>query len=216
MAPPQSVFLRLLLLLLPVLAAAFAIPSPASPAQDKPPSDAAADKFLQACCAACASTTDAAVCYDSLLPHASSFEGNVVKVAGAATVIAYARLRSFDHELRSFLHGGSGSGAGVVGAVKSCVKYYPDVLYREDDTLAMLRRLETAAGRREEKAKSNLHTVNSYIGEIYDFTDMCMDGFVSSGAGVLASPVGKMMLAGNATVYLYGGIALDLVASIKL
>ncbi|TVU10082.1 hypothetical protein EJB05_43590, partial [Eragrostis curvula] len=214
MAPPQSLFLRLLVPLLPVLAAAFAIPSPASPAQDKPPSDAAADKFLRACCA---NTMDAAVCYDSLHPHASSFDRNFVKVAGVATFIAYARLRSFDHELRSFLRGGgTGAGEDVVAAVKSCVKYFPDVFYREDDALAMLRRLETAAGRREEKAKSNLNTVNLDISEIFDFTNMCLDGLVSSGGGVLASPVGKMMLAGNATVHLYAGIAIDLVASIKL
>lgn len=41
-----------------------------------------------------------------------------------------------------------------------------------------------------------------------------MEGFVRHGN--LESPVGKKMVAGNATVTLYGAIALYLVASIKL
>ncbi|KAF8780616.1 hypothetical protein HU200_001216 [Digitaria exilis] len=84
--------------------------------------------FLRACCA---NTTDPAVCYDSLFPRASSFEGNLVKVTTAATIIAYEQLRSFDAELRSLLRGGTGA-----GKLKA-------VLINEDEALATLLRLET-------------------------------------------------------------------------
>ncbi|KAK3130850.1 hypothetical protein QOZ80_6BG0498780 [Eleusine coracana subsp. coracana] len=202
MAPHSSLFRGLVVAVL--VASAYASP----PTQDE------ADKFLRACCA---NTSNAAVCYNSLHPLAGSFEGNLVKVSSAATVIAYARLRIFDAELRTLLRRGTGAGESVDRALKSCMMAFELWLAEEDGVLAKLRRLETAAGRKEKQAKSNLQYVNLAVADVESATgDTCMDDFINSADGVLASPVGKKMLAGNATVHLYGGIALELVASIKL
>nr|TKW33886.1 hypothetical protein SEVIR_2G268700v2 [Setaria viridis] len=186
--PPLGLLLAIFL--------AFAVSARATVKDPPPlPTPAPADsRFLQACCAACANTTEASVCYDSaLLPGAGSFHGNRVKVARAAAVIAFARLRGFYDELRCLQLQPRGTGAGRVAdmALGDCATFADDSLGREGDSLARLRRLETAAGR-----------------EVY--------GFASIGDAALASPVVKKVVAWATDVHLYGGIALDLVASIKL
>nr|CAB3503289.1 unnamed protein product [Digitaria exilis] len=207
MAPHSSLLLGLFLLAL------LAASARASPTRDETPSELAEDKFLRACCA---NTTDPAVCYDSLFPRASSFEGNHVKVTTAATIIAYEQLRSFDAELRSLLRGGTGAGELVDRALVSCVTYFEKaVLIKEDEALATLLRLETVDGRKTKHAKSDLDDVRDRVSNVLSSSGLlCMEGFVRHGN--LESPVGKKMVAGNATVTLYGAIALYLVASIKL
>ncbi|KAK3133712.1 hypothetical protein QOZ80_6AG0540010 [Eleusine coracana subsp. coracana] len=187
----------------------------ASPAKHETQFEAAEDKFLRACCA---NTTDAAVCYNSLLPRARTFEGNFVKVATAATIIAYEQLRSFDAELRIILRRGAGVGKYMANVLGSCVSYFEDVaLFGEDLVLATLWRLETVDGRKGKHAKFDLDEVNTCVGEVASSTNLlCIEDFIRLGKEVLVSPVGKIMVAGNATVTLYGEIALDLVASIKL
>ncbi|KAK3133711.1 hypothetical protein QOZ80_6AG0540000 [Eleusine coracana subsp. coracana] len=188
----------------------------ASPTKDEMPSDVVADRFLWACCA---NTTEAAVCYDSLLPRARSFEGNFVKVTTAATIIAYEQLCSFVAELRSLLRGGTGLGKSMDRSLESCVEYLEDVaLFNEDDVLATLQRLETIEGRKGKHAKYYLGGVSTGVSEVATSINLVyMDNISGWGNGrVLVSPVGKKMVTGNATVTLYGKIALDLVASIKL
>ncbi|KAL6660997.1 hypothetical protein ACP70R_000381 [Stipagrostis hirtigluma subsp. patula] len=193
---------------------ALALSSPASPSKDQAPSDAAAGKFLRACCA---NTTSAAVCYDSLLPLADSFQGNRVKVAGAATAIAFARLRRFGTELRHIQRGGStGFGIRVDRTLESCVKYITIAFTDEGAVLAKLRRLETVAGRRGKHARSDLVEARIALVRVGDSVTYCADDFAGFSGAVLASPLGKKVLAGNATVRLCNGIASELVASIKL
>lgn len=97
------------------------------------------------------------------------------------------------------------------------MEYFEYVLIHEDSVLAALWRLETAAGRRGKHAESDLNDVNLGVGYVESSTSLlCMEDFVRFGNRVLESPLGKKMLAGNATMHLYGGIALDLVNSIKL
>lgn len=209
MAPHSFVvFLGLLL-------ATLAVCPRASPAKDATPFEPAEDKFLRACCA---KIKDATVCYDSLLPRAGSFEGNLVKVATAAAIIAYEQLRSFDAELRSLLRSGTGAGEPVDKVLESCVEYFEEVpLSNQDSVLATLQRLQTVDGRKGKHAKSDLDDASLAVGEVESATNLlCMEDFIRSSNGALVSPVGKKMVAGNATVTLYGGIALDLVASIKL
>jgi hypothetical protein len=92
-----------------------------------------------------------------------------------------------------------------------------DAIYHEDDVLAKLRRLETATGRRGKHAKLYLDDANLGVGSVIDAIGLtCMDDFVRLGDRVLASPVGKTMLAGNAAIILPGSIAVDLIASIQL
>jgi hypothetical protein len=115
------------------------------------------------------------------------------------------------------LRGGTGAGESVDRAIESCLDGFEDALLHEDDVLARLRRLETAAGRRGKNAKYDLSLANSGVGFVQNAIGLtCMDDFVSLGDRALASTVGKKMLAGNATIILYAGIALDLVASTQL
>jgi pectinesterase len=67
----------------------------------------AGSRFLWTCCV---STTNASVCYDSLLPIAASFHGNRVKVASAAAAISFARHHSFYDELRRLQPEGTSAG----------------------------------------------------------------------------------------------------------
>ncbi|KAK3133710.1 hypothetical protein QOZ80_6AG0539990 [Eleusine coracana subsp. coracana] len=198
-----------------LLLAMLAASAHASHAKDEALIEAAENKFLRGCCT---NTRDAAVCYDSLFPRASSFEGNLVKVTTAATIIAYEQLCSLDVELRSILRQGTGVGEYMANVLGSCLSFFEGVaLFNEDSVLVTLRQLETVDGRKEKHAESDLNEVNIRVGEVASSTDLlCMEDFVRLGNGVLASPVGKIMVVGNATVTLYGGIVLDLVASIKL
>ncbi|KAK3133709.1 hypothetical protein QOZ80_6AG0539980 [Eleusine coracana subsp. coracana] len=208
MAPHSPVFLGLLLAML-------ATSMHASPTKDGMPFHVAADKFLWACCA---KMTEAAICYDSLLPRARSFEGNFFKVTTAASIIAYEQLRSFVADLRSLLRGGTGLGEFVDRSLESCVEYLEDVvLFNEDDVLASLRGLETVEGRKGKHATYDLGRVSTGVDEVATSINLvCMDNFSWWGNGILTSPAGKKMVTGNVTMTLYGGIALYLVASIKL
>ncbi|KAL6655031.1 hypothetical protein ACP70R_005857 [Stipagrostis hirtigluma subsp. patula] len=175
-----------------------------------PPSDAEADKrFLRECCA---NTSNAAVCYDWLLPSAGSFHGDHVKVALAAGAGAFARLRGFYHELRRLQRTGIGAGRVADMALGPCATMALVVLETEGDWRASLRRLETAAGRRRgEQAKSDLFNAQFRIGVVGRAATACTDDLASAGEAVLASPVGKKVAAIVADVELHGVIAHELV-----
>ncbi|KAL6601557.1 hypothetical protein ACP70R_044777 [Stipagrostis hirtigluma subsp. patula] len=191
-----------------LLLAVFAVSARATTAL--PPSDAEADRrFLRECCA---NTSNAAVCYDSLLPSAGSFHGNHVKVALAAGAGAFVRLRGFYHELRRLQRTGTGAGRAADMALGPCVTIASMVLQTEGDWLASLRRLETAAGRRRgEQAKSDLFNAQFRIGAVGSAATGCTDDLESCGEAVLASPVGKKVAAIVKNVDLYSVIAQELV-----
>jgi len=198
---------------------ALAVSARASGATDMPqpaaaPAPAAGSTFLHACCA---NTTNASVCYDSLLPSAGSFHGNRVRVALTSSIIAYARLRTFLGDLRRLQQNG-GTGAGRIAdmSLASCVTFADADVRQEGDALAALRRLLTADGRRRERAKFDLDTASVYVGTIEHDATTCIDDLGSTGNATLVSPGGKKMVAWAADVQLYSGIALDLIASIKL
>ncbi|XP_004972341.3 uncharacterized protein Os08g0218700/LOC_Os08g12160 [Setaria italica] len=204
---------RPLVLLLTIFLAAFAVSTRAT-ADGKAPAPPPADSmFLRACCA---NTTNASACYDSLIPLAGSFHGNRVRVARAAAVLAFARLRGFHDELRR-LQPRAGAGRVVDMALQFCATSAEVCLGSEGDSLAELRRLETAAGRRRgEQAEWDLYNARLYVGGIGPCATLCVDDLASIGDAVLASPVGKKVVAWAAPVLLYGDIAADLVDSIKL
>ena len=184
------------------------------PAPSPSPTPASGSRFLHACCA---NTTNASVCYDSLLPSAGSFHGNRVRVALTSSTIAYARLRTFVSRLRRLQqHGGTGSGRMADMSLQACLTFANADLHQEDAALPALRRLLTAAGRRRERAKFDLDTASVYVGGIEHDATLCMDDFGSTGNATLVSPGGNKMLAWAADVQLYSGIALDLIASINL
>ncbi|KAL6601437.1 hypothetical protein ACP70R_044657 [Stipagrostis hirtigluma subsp. patula] len=197
-----------------VLLAVFAVSARATTAP--PPSDAEADRrFLRECCA---NTSNAAVCYDSLLPSAGSFHGDHVKVALVAGAGAFARLRGFYHELRRLQRTGTGAGRAADMALESCGTTALMVLETEGNWRASLERLETAAGRRRgEKAKSDLFNARFRIGVVGSAATACTDDLESCGEAALASPVGKKVAAIVADVDLYSVIAEELVINgIKL
>ncbi|KAG0544295.1 hypothetical protein BDA96_02G263100 [Sorghum bicolor] len=200
-----------------VLVVALAVSARASGATDMPQpaaAPAAGSRFLHACCT---NTTNASVCYDSLLPSAGSFHGNRVRVALTSSTIAYARLRTFVSRLRRLQqHGGTGSGRMADMSLQACLTFANADLHQEDAALPALRRLLTAAGRRRERAKFDLDTASVYVGGIEHDATLCMDDFGSTGNATLVSPGGNKMLAWAADVQLYSGIALDLIASINL
>ncbi|OEL16128.1 hypothetical protein BAE44_0022854 [Dichanthelium oligosanthes] len=102
-------------------------------------------------------------------------------------------------------------------ALGDCATFANVSLGREGDSLAMLRRLETAAGRRRgEQAEWNLHNAISYVGSVQSCLTICTDDIASIGGAVLASPVVQKVVAWATNVHIYGDIALHLVASIKL
>ncbi|RCV12303.1 hypothetical protein SETIT_2G258200v2 [Setaria italica] len=211
--PPVGLLLLTMFLAFAVSTCATANGEPPAPSPAPPPADS---RFLWACCA---NTTNASICYDSLLPFAGSFHGNRVKVARAAAVIAFGRLRGFYDELRrlQLQPGGTGAGRVADSALGSCATSADVSQGREVDLLAILRRLETAAGRRRgEQAEWDLHDANLYAGSVQSCTMWCVDGFASAGDAALASPVVKKVVAWATNLHLYGDIALDLVASIKL
>jgi pectinesterase len=195
---------------------AFVVSTRATP-YGKPPALApvpppAGSRFLWTCCA---NTTNASICYDTLLPFTGSFHGNRVRVARAASVIAFARLRSFCDELRriQLQPGGTGAGRLADSALRSCATSANVSLSREGDLMARLRRLETATGRRRgEQAEGDLHEATLYAASVESCTMWCLDDFADTGD----APVVKKVVAWATNLQLYGDIALDLVASIKL
>ncbi|XP_022680065.1 uncharacterized protein Os08g0218700/LOC_Os08g12160-like [Setaria italica] len=201
---PPLVFLLTIFLAFAVSTRATADGNPPAPADSR---------FLRTCCA---NTTNASACYDSLIPFAGSFHGNRVRAARAAAVLAFSRLRGFHDELRR-LQPRAGAGRVVDLALRFCATSAEVSLGREGDSLAELRRLETAAGRRRgEQAEWDLYNARLYVGGIGPCATSCVDDLASIGDAVLASPVGKKVVAWAADVRLCGDIALDLVASIKL
>jgi pectinesterase len=83
-----------------------------------------------------------------------SFHGNRVRVARAASVIVFARLRGFYDELRRIE---LQPGRLVDSALRSCATSADVSLSRDRDLMARLRRLETATGRRRgEQAEEDL------------------------------------------------------------
>jgi pectinesterase len=214
MAPHSFPAFALLLPAVLVLVAFAAISARASVAtiMTSPAPAVEGSGFLHACCA---NTTNASTCYDSLLPHAGSFHGNRVLVARAAAILAFTRLRSFREWLRRLPPGATGGGRIVDRALQLCVSSAEVSLLREGDALAVIQRLETAAGRgRGEQAESDLNTANLYVGGIGPCVTSCVDDVESigdAGRAALASPVGKKVLAWVANVRLHGDIALDLV-----
>ncbi|CAN6182854.1 unnamed protein product [Urochloa humidicola] len=154
-----------------------------------------------------------------LLPFAGSFHGNLVLVGRAAAVLAFARLSGFHDELRHLLlqPGGTGAGRMVDGTLRFCATSAEVTLGREWKAPAELRRLETAAGRRRgERAESDLLNARLYVGGVGPCATQCVDVLASIGDEVLASPVGKKVVAWEANLRPYGDIALHLVTSIKL
>ncbi|RLM85340.1 hypothetical protein C2845_PM04G20090 [Panicum miliaceum] len=206
-------------LLLPAVLVTFAVSARASVATIMPsPAPAVEGRgFLHACCA---NTTNASACYDSLLPLAGSFHGNRVLVARAAAVLAFARLRNFRDGLCRLPPGATGAGRAVDMTLQFYVTSAEVSLGREGDSLAELRRLETAAGRgRGEQAEWDLHDANLYTGSVGSSATSCVDDLASigdAGRKALAPPVGKQVVAWAANVHLHGDIALDVVSSMKL
>ncbi|RLN33765.1 hypothetical protein C2845_PM03G01810 [Panicum miliaceum] len=82
-------------------------------------------------------------------------------------------------------------------ALGSCATLAYVSLGREGDLMAMLGRLETAAGRgRRERAEWDLHDANLYTGSVASFATSCADDFASIGdvgRKALAPPVSKQV-----------------------
>lgn len=106
---------------------------------------AAALEFLRA---RCNTVWHANECYDSLLPHAESFNGNYIKVAAAATDIFVSHLEGLLGELR---HLNSTTTEYTVGG---CIKFADASLNLSKEWSAKLKRLEAVRdGKLDEKAK---------------------------------------------------------------
>ncbi|CAN6182855.1 unnamed protein product [Urochloa humidicola] len=215
-SPPLGIRLLAIFLAFATSTRATTNGNPPASAPAPVPAAAAADRRLLWTC--CANTTNASVCYDSLLPFAGSFHGNRVRVARAAAFLAIERLSGFHDELRHLLlqPGGSGAGRSLDRSLRYCATSAEDILGDEWKALAALRRLETAAGRRRGEQEWDLHNANLFVGGVGSCGTLCVDDLTSTGDEVLATPVGKKVLAWVANVRSYGDVALDLVASRKL
>ena len=152
-------------------------------------------RFIHACCA---NKTNASACYDSP-PFAGSFHGNRAQVARAAAVLAFAQLRNLRDGLRRLPPGATSRGWIVDRALQFCVSSAEVFLDREGDSLAELRRLETAAGRgRGEQTESDLYNSNLVVDGIGPCATSCVEDVASIGdarRATLAAPVSKKVLA---------------------
>lgn len=232
--PPRTISLCLFLLL--AMAAASATQATAAeaaaPCSTTKTESTSSSSFLRA---RCATTRYPDVCYDSLLPYASTFQTSHVKLAVAAADVAAAHLRAFSARVKDMLlHRGGGSEeaaassgggaarvdavlhdcASTISAAANLAKRSSAELTRLDADTAASTETSTSGGSRQ--ARWQLSNAKTWLSAAMTNEGTCSDGFEDAGAAATASPAGKEVAAGVASVTQHTSNALALVNGIPL
>ncbi|CAN6288431.1 unnamed protein product [Urochloa humidicola] len=191
-------------------------------------SASAAASFLRA---RCATTQYQALCYNSLLPHASEFQTSHARLARAAANVAAARLRALSARVKDILHrhgpeateGSSGGRPSEDAALRDCSSTTSAAANLARQSSAELDRLdaaETAAasggggGVSSREARWEVSNAKTWLSAAMTDEGTCGDGLEEAGA--TASPAGKEVAAGVVSVKQYTSNALALVNGIPL
>ncbi|KAF0901345.1 hypothetical protein E2562_000229 [Oryza meyeriana var. granulata] len=191
----------------PRIAAVYAAASPSSGGH----SATSVTTFLRS---RCATTQYPDVCYDSLLPYASTFQTSHVKLARVAADVAAAKLRAFSARIKDLLLHSAGD-ARVDAALKDCkstISAADDLARRSS---AELSQLEAADGG-STQALWHVSNVKTWLSAAITNEGTCADGFEETGEAAAGSPAGKEVAAGVARVTQHTSIALALVNGIPL
>ncbi|XP_040384175.1 21 kDa protein-like [Oryza brachyantha] len=241
--PPRAISFRLLFLLAMATSAARAVATgeaapPCSTTTEPTSQSATTAAFLRA---RCATTLYPDVCYDSLLPYASTFQASRVKLAVAAADVAAAHLRAFSARIKDLLvrRGGGGAGseeaatpggaggarvdaaltdcASTISAAASLAKRSSAELTGLDAAMASTESsASTVTGGGSRQARWQVSNAKTWLSAAMTNEGTCSDGFEDAGAAVTASPAGKDVAAGVATVTQHTSNALALVNGIPL
>lgn len=190
------------------------LPPSSAPALS-PASSAAAKEFLRATCTSKSELPE--LCFDILLPYASSFNGSQGKVARASAAIASERHRGLLDELRGLKPGPGDVGAErrmLVMLLSDCVRDFDATYMFADETLARIDFLVSGRGSEEQRASDKLRA-NVWLTSAMDSGVSCTDWFNEEGSHgrPASSPVGKKVIAGCATATQYMSIALELLVN---
>uniref|UniRef100_A0A0E0IQ84 pectinesterase n=1 Tax=Oryza nivara TaxID=4536 RepID=A0A0E0IQ84_ORYNI len=183
-------------------------------AMTEPTAASSATAFLRS---RCATTRYPDVCYDSLLPYASTFQTSHVKLAVAAANVAAAKLRAFSARINDLL--AQGGAARVDAALKDCKSTISDAGDLARQSSAELGQLDAgaaAAGVSSRQARWHVSNVQTWLSAAITDEGTCTDGFEEAGEAAAGSPAGKEVAAGVARVKQHTSIALALVNGIPL
>ncbi|KAF0901344.1 hypothetical protein E2562_000228 [Oryza meyeriana var. granulata] len=234
--PAPAISLRLFFLLAMAASATQAAATEAAPpcSTTESTSSSATTAFLRA---RCATTLYPDVCYDSLLPYASTFQISHVKLAVAAADVAAAHLRAFKTRIKDLLlhRGGvsseeaaaTGAGARVEAALHDCASTISAAANLAKRSSAELTRLDaatastesstsTAAAGWSRQARWQVSNAKTWLSAAMTNEGTCSDGFEHAGAAATASPAGKEVAASVASVTQHTSNALALVNGIPL
>ncbi|KAL6630547.1 hypothetical protein ACP70R_028620 [Stipagrostis hirtigluma subsp. patula] len=197
-------------------ATADAAASPPSAAESRATtsSSAPAATFLRE---RCATTLYPALCYDSLLPYADTFQTSHVRLAGVAADVAGARLRALSARVKDLLHHSHGPEAG---ALRDCASVVSAAASLAKQSSAELTRLDAAgettaaAGGSSRERRWEVSNAKTWLSAAMTNEGTCADGLQEDGAA--ESSAGKEIGAGVACVRQYTSNALALVNGIPL
>ncbi|KAL6623247.1 hypothetical protein ACP70R_033126 [Stipagrostis hirtigluma subsp. patula] len=222
--------LRRLLILLLIFAstatqASTTMETSASPpsAIESPATASAAATFLRD---RCATTLYPALCYDSLLPYADTFQTSYVRLAAVAANVTGTRLCSLAARIKDLVGHGSVSDAGGGGrpsetsALRDCESTISDAANLAKQSSAELSRLDganetaTAAGGSSSQRRWAVSNAKTWLSAAMTNEGTCADGLEEAGAE--ETPAGKEVNDGVASVKQYTSNALALVNGIPL
>ncbi|KAL5224316.1 hypothetical protein ABZP36_010955 [Zizania latifolia] len=184
--------------------------------------------------ARCATTLYPDVCYDALVRYASTFQNSNVRLAGAAADVAAAHLRALSARIKEMLihRGGDSEAEGTTGGSRvdaalhdcaSTISAAENLARRSSAELTLLdaatasteSSTSTPAGRGRQ-ARWQVSNAKTWLSAAITNEVTCTDGFEDTGAAVTASPTGKEVAAGVASVRQHTSNALALVNGIPL
>lgn len=207
-----AVFFVFVVALLSSASPATAKATPAAPPCVAPP---AAVAFLRA---SCASTLYRLTCYDALIPSGCAFQTSTVKLARAAADVNAASLKNLTARAKELVaHGVPGEAPAIAAEIRDCASASSSASGHAKETAAELARLDAmgdaAKGSQARWAVSNAKT---WLSAAMTNEGTCSDGFEDAGAAATASPAGKEVAAGVASVTQHTSNALALVNGIPL
>uniref|UniRef100_A0A0D9XIB6 Pectinesterase inhibitor domain-containing protein n=1 Tax=Leersia perrieri TaxID=77586 RepID=A0A0D9XIB6_9ORYZ len=216
MALPTRAISLLSLFLLFIAATSTTTPIDAAGGQPPSPSPATSSTFVRS---RCATTRYPDICYDYLLPYASKFKTSHIKLAITACDVAAARLRAFSGRIKDLLqHTGSGA-PRVEAALKDCKSTISAAEDLARESSSELGQLDTAAGGggvSSREARLHVSNVKTWLSAAITNEVTCSDGFEEAGEAAAASPEGKEVVAGVASVMQHTSIALALVNAVAV
>ncbi|GJM90902.1 hypothetical protein PR202_ga07225 [Eleusine coracana subsp. coracana] len=152
----------------------------------------------------CATTLDAGLCYDSLLPHAAEFQTSHVRLARVAADVAAAHLRALLANVKELLKTGTSAG----DALHDCASTVSAAANLVRQSSAELAGLEEGGS----SSRWGLSNAKTWLSAAITNEGTCADGINEAGAAAVSTSLD----AGVAESRQHTSIALALVNGIPL